>query len=83
VIRAAEPSWLFASSDGKQIFQGLLAVNQTLVVEFSEGAVLRIGNAGGVEISLDGKPIGPLGERGKYRVVELSRRGARFLLRKN
>jgi cytoskeleton protein RodZ len=72
VIKAVELSWLLASCDGKQIFQGLLAANETLAVEFSEEAVLRIGNAGGVEVSLDGKSIGSLGGHGKYRMLKLS-----------
>jgi len=32
---------------------------------------LLIGNAGGLEISLNGKPIGPVGSRGQICVVEL------------
>jgi hypothetical protein len=83
VIKAAEHSWLSASSDGKQIFEGLLAANETMVVEFSEEAVLRIGNAGGVEISLDGKSIGAVGQRGKFRILELRASGVRFLPWKN
>ena len=72
VIKAVELSWLSANCDGKQIFQGMLAANETLAVEFSEEAVLRIGNAGGVEVSLDGKSIGSPGAHGKYRVLKLS-----------
>ena len=72
VIKAVELSWLSASCDGKQIFQGLLAANETLAVEFSEEAVLRIGNAGGIEVSLDGKSLGSLGEHGRYRMLKLS-----------
>jgi hypothetical protein len=72
VIKAAELSWLSASCDGKQIFQGLLAANETLAVDFSEEAVLRIGNAGGIEVSLDGKSLGSLGKHGMYRILKLS-----------
>jgi hypothetical protein len=72
VIKAVELSWLSVICDGKQIFQGLLVANETLAVEFSEEAVLRIGNAGGIEVSLDGKSLGSLGERGRYRMLKLS-----------
>ena len=33
---------------------------------------MLVGNAGGVEISLNGKPIGPIGPRGQVRVVEFT-----------
>ena len=72
VIKAVELSWLSASCDGKQIFQGLLAANETLAVDFSEEAVPRIGNAGGIEVSLDGKSLGSLGKHGRYRMLKLS-----------
>ena len=72
MIKAVELSWLSVICDGKQIFQGLLVANETLAVEFSEEAVLRIGNAGGIEVSLDGKSLGSLGERGRYRMLKLS-----------
>src|SRR5260370_8176647 len=72
VIKAVELSWLSASCDGKQIFQGLLAVNETLAVDFSDEAVLRIGNAGGIDVSLDGKSLGSLGKHARYRILTLT-----------
>ena len=58
-------------ADGKQVFQGLLAANETLAVDFSDEAVLRIGNAGGIDVSLDGKSLGSLGKHGRYRMLKL------------
>jgi hypothetical protein len=79
VIRAGEPSWLSVSSDGKQTFEGLLTANETIAVEFSQEAVVRIGNAGGVEVSLNGKSIGALGEHGKFRILRLGPSSFRFM----
>ena len=42
---------------------------------------LLIGNAGGLEISLNGKPIGPVGPRGQIRIVELTPAGFQIVPR--
>jgi Domain of unknown function (DUF4115) len=52
------------------------------VIEASEKVRLLIGNAGGVEITLNGKPIGPVGDRGQIRVVELTQGGFQIALPK-
>ena len=78
-IKAAEPTWILATSDGKRLFNKKLAKDDVREIEFSEKALLRIGNAKGVEISLDGKPIGPIGGLGQPRLVELSTTGFRLL----
>jgi hypothetical protein len=37
--------------------------------DMPDGATLRIGNAGGLQVSLNGTPLGPIGPRGKVREV--------------
>ncbi len=78
-IRVMEPAWVSATSDGKELFGKLLAKDETRQIEFAEKALVRVGNAGGVEISIDGKPIGPLGPRGKIRELEITPAGYRFV----
>jgi hypothetical protein len=36
---------------------------------------LRLGNAGGVDIQLNGKPLGPAGPEGQIRTVQLTSGG--------
>lgn len=74
-LTALEPVWVTAHSDGKYAFSGMLAADQTKTVDASENAVLRIGNAGGVRISLNGKPIGDIGPRGQVRTVQFTSGG--------
>jgi hypothetical protein len=74
-----EPTWVIATSDRKRLFNKKLSNNDVREIEFSDKALLRIGNAKGVEISLDGTPIGPIGGRGQARVVELTANGFRLL----
>ena len=78
-IMVVEPTWLVATTDGNRLFNKKLSTNDVREIEFSDKAVLRVGNAKGVEIILDGKPIGPIGGRGQIRVVELSANGFRLL----
>jgi hypothetical protein len=79
MIKVVEATWVMATSDGKRLFNKKLAKDDIREIEFSNKALLRIGNAKGVEISLDGSPIGPIGGRGQIRLVELSATGFRLL----
>jgi cytoskeleton protein RodZ len=66
-LTATEETWLSVSSDGTPIFSGLLEANQTKTIEGKEFAKLRVGNAAGLEVRLNGKPLGPLGAHGQVR----------------
>jgi cytoskeleton protein RodZ len=66
-LTATEETWLSVSSDGTQVFSGLLEANQTKTIEGKEFAKLRVGNAAGLEVRLNGKPLGPLGAHGQVR----------------
>ena len=78
-IRVTEPVWVYAVSDGKELFKKLLAKDETRQIEFVDKALVRVGNAGGVEISVDGKSIGPVGARGQIRAIEITSDGHRFI----
>ena len=78
-IRVTEPAWVYAVSDGKEVFGKLLGKDETRQIDFTEKALVRVGNAGGVEISVDGKSIGSLGPRGAIRAVEITPDGHRFV----
>jgi len=66
---ASESTWLSVSSDGKMVFTGILAAHETKTVGGKEFAKLRVGNAAGLDVRLNGRPIGPLGSRGQVLVV--------------
>ena len=74
-ITADEPVWVRARNNGKYLFSGTLDAKQTRTVD-AEGAVeLLLGNAGGVEIQLNGKPVGSLGPKGQVRTVQFTSGG--------
>jgi hypothetical protein len=64
-LTATEETWLSVSSDGTPVFSGLLEANQTKTIEGKEFAKLRVGNAAGLEVRLNGKPLGPLDDGGQ------------------
>jgi cytoskeleton protein RodZ len=66
-LTATEETWLSVSSDGAPVFSGLLEANQTKTFEGKEFTKLRVGNAAGLQVRLNGKPLGPLGAHGQVR----------------
>ncbi|HEY4364182.1 MAG TPA: RodZ domain-containing protein [Bryobacteraceae bacterium] len=68
-LSATEKTWISITSEGKQIFSGMLMPSQTKAVTGREAATMKVGNAGGIEVRLNGKNIGPLGGRGEVRTV--------------
>jgi cytoskeleton protein RodZ len=74
-ILAEEPVWVLARTDGKYAFSGTLEANETRVVQADETILLRLGNAGGVTITLNGKALPAIGPKGQVRTVQLTSGG--------
>jgi cytoskeleton protein RodZ len=68
-LSATEKTWLSITSDGKQVFSGILQPSETKTLTGLEVAKMKVGNAGGIEVLWNGKPIGPIGPRGQVREV--------------
>ena len=63
VVRVTETSWLRVAVDGTVAFEGILP--KGAIKSYSgKAAVVRVGNAGGVQIAINGKAVGPLGASG-------------------
>ena len=62
-IRITQASWLLVKIDGKQRLEGILPAG-TLKEFHGNVAVIRAGNAGGVHLAVDGKPLGTMGPSG-------------------
>ena len=68
-IRLTAPSWLRVTVDGNVSIEGTFPAGTTKTFH-GKSALVRVGNAGGVEITVDGKTVGKLGGAGD--VVEKS-----------
>src|SRR5581483_2331471 len=66
-LSATEKTWISIMADGKQIFSGVLEPSQTKTLRGVEVAKMKVGNAGGLDVRWNGKPIGPIGPRGQVR----------------
>jgi len=75
-LTAEEETWVRATENGKVVFSGVLQPNETKALSAGDTVTLRLGNAGGVTISLNGKTIPAVGPRGQVRIVQLSPDGA-------
>jgi cytoskeleton protein RodZ len=82
-LTATEETWLSVSSDGTPVFSGILEANQTKTIEGKEFAKLRVGNAAGLEVRLNGKPLGPLGAHGQVRDLDFTSDKFQFVSRPN
>jgi cytoskeletal protein RodZ len=75
VVTAVQQAWVELSADGKTAFAGIMMPNETKEISAVDHVKLVAGNAGGVTVSLNGKPLDPLGPVGQVRVVTLTAEG--------
>ena len=74
-VTAEDLVWVSAKTDGKVSFSGTLAANQTRTFDANDTVTLRLGNAGGVTIKLNGQPVGAVGPKGQVRTVQFTSGG--------
>ncbi len=78
VVTARDDSWLQVTADGKTAFVGILKAGESRNFD-SDGTVkVRTGNAGGIDISLNGKKLDSLGLTGEIRTVSLTAEGPQY-----
>lgn len=78
-LSATEKTWLSITSNGKKIFSGILEPRQSKTLTGAENATMKVGNAGGIEVLWNGKPIGPIGPRGQVRTIQFTPENFRIL----
>lgn len=78
-VRATNISWVTACADGKKMFERLLETGDEVEIPFFQNAILRSGNAGGLEITLAGQSFNPMGPWGFTRMVLASPHGYDFV----
>jgi cytoskeleton protein RodZ len=78
IVTARDDSWLQVTAEGKTAFIGILKAGESRTFA-SDGPVrVRTGNAGGTDISLNGKQLDPLGPVGQIRSVSLTAEGPQY-----
>lgn len=63
--QVTDRSWIRATVDGRIVLEETVAAGQTLRWAGQERIELRVGNAGGVEVTVNGRRVGALGPAGQ------------------
>jgi len=71
-LSATERTWLSISSDGKEIFSGILQPSESKTLTGLDRATMKVGNAGGIDVRWNGKVIAPLGPRGQVLTIRIT-----------
>ena len=81
-IRAQEQQrvWFSARADGKFLYAVTLEPNESRTVEAGKTVLLKLGNAGGANFSLNGKPVGTVGPKGQIRSVQFTSGGFQIVV---
>jgi cytoskeleton protein RodZ len=75
VLRATADSWIqVREADHRVLFSGVLKAGQSYPVPDRPGLSMRAGNAGGLDVTVDGKPTASLGPTGAVRNIVLDPR---------
>ena len=69
VIKAKEDAWISVVADGKTVAQGVLGQDKQKLVRAGKQIILKTGNAGGIEVSYNGRPLGPIGSESETRTL--------------
>lgn len=74
-LTAEESVWVQATTDGKRAFSGTIEPHGIQIIEANDHVLLKLGNAGGVRVELNGKPVGSLGSEGEVLRVQFTSGG--------
>jgi hypothetical protein len=74
-LRAESPSWMAVFLDGEKKVSRLLDAGQEASFEAKEELRVRLGNAAAVQVTWNGKSMGPGGPPGQVRLLRFTRSG--------
>ena len=77
----AEPVWVTAVADGKTVVSEVVNPGASKTVSANTAARVTLGNAGGAEITFNGKKMEPFGPKGQVRTIEFTSQGAQVISR--
>ena len=81
VFAATEPVWLSIRSDGIQAYSGTIEGLQSREFDASTKMFVLVGNAGGLTISVNGKPVALAGAHGEVQSLVVTPAGVRVATR--
>ncbi|MEX2325132.1 MAG: RodZ domain-containing protein [Nitriliruptoraceae bacterium] len=73
ILALEEASWLRVTVDGAVLIEQVVQAGETLQYQAEAEVILRVGNAGGVRVEVNGEDLGALGGRGQVAEVVYTR----------
>ncbi len=74
-VKAKEDSWVSIVADGKSVMQRVLTADKHKSIKAGKILILRTGNAGGIEVSFNGRTLGALGNENEPRTLTFNASG--------
>jgi cytoskeleton protein RodZ len=75
LVSAREDAWVSIVADGKSVMQRVLTADKKKLVKAGKQVVLRTGNAGGIDVSFNGRPLGSIGNENEPRTLTFNATG--------
>lgn len=75
VVQAKLDAWIEVQADGATVFAKMLPAGDAKTFPAGQQVKIRAGNLGGIDVSLNGKPLGPLGSGRKVGTVLITPAG--------
>jgi cytoskeleton protein RodZ len=72
VLTVNAPTWITASTDGKRAIYRVLQPGSREQLTAAKEIIVLTGNAGGVELTINGRSAGPMGKSGQVRSVRIN-----------
>lgn len=69
-------SWIEVVADNKSIYEGIPKIGEAFTWKADQSILIRSGNAGAVEITHNGKPLGKLGDSGEVTAKKFTKDAA-------
>jgi hypothetical protein len=70
-MEASEQTWVSVTDEDGPKLEHIFEPGEVRALDLPKNAILRVGNAAGLKVRVNGKPVGPIGPHGWVRVVEL------------
>lgn len=74
-VTAKEDAWVSIVADGKSVMERVMTADKIKKIKAGKTLVLRTGNAGGIEVSFNGVPLGALGNENEPRTLTFNANG--------
>jgi cytoskeleton protein RodZ len=76
IIKAKEDAWISVVADGRRVSHGILKADKQKFVRAARQIVVTTGNAGGIDVSFNGRPLGAIGNESEARTLMFTPTGA-------